>query len=205
MEKIIIDRPIIVEGKYDKIKLSSILDANIITTEGFGIFSKSEKLSLIKRLAEPNGIIVMTDSDGAGTQIRAHISSAVPKNKIIHLYTPRVEGKEKRKKTHSKAGTLGVEGIDADKLREIFAPFSAEADENSKNTEPPITKADFFEDGLTGMDGAAEKRNRLAVNLGLPPNMTPNALLTALNIITTYSEYKKAVETLNENEDENDG
>lgn len=198
MEKLIIEYPIIVEGKYDKIKLSSILDANIITTEGFGIFSKSEKLSLIRKLAEPAGIIVMTDSDGAGTQIRGHISSAVPKEKLIHLYIPRVDGKEKRKKTPSKAGTVGVEGIDADTLRAIFAPFSSNSGVKKRESgeAASVSKADFFEDGLTGINGAAEKRNKLAKSLDLPPDMTPNALLAAINIIMDRSEYKKAVKNM---------
>lgn len=196
MEKLIIEYPIIVEGKYDKIKLSSILDANIITTEGFGIFSKSEKLSLIRKLAEHAGIIVMTDSDGAGTQIRGHISSAVPKEKLIHLYIPRVDGKEKRKKTPSKAGTVGVEGIDADTLRAIFAPFSSNSGVKKRESGEMVSKADFFEDGLTGINGAAEKRNKLAKSLDLPPDMTPNALLAAINIIMDRSEYKKAVKNM---------
>jgi len=200
MEKIKIDRPIIVEGKYDKIKISSIVDADIITTEGFGIFKKSEKLALIRKLAAPNGIIVMTDSDGAGTQIRAHISSAVPKDKVIHLYIPRVEGKERRKSASSKAGTLGVEGIDADKLRDIFRPFSQSAD--WKKPTDPITKAHFYEDGLTGMPNAAERRDKLALSLDLPPEMTPNALLAALNILITYPEYKEKVDSLAESDSE---
>jgi len=122
MEKIKTDLPVIVEGKYDKIKLASILDAEIITTDGFGIFKKKEKLSLIKRLSE-RGVIVLTDSDGAGKLIRAHLSGAVPADKIYNLYIPKIKGKEKRKKEGSKEGTLGVEGIDAETLRSIFETF----------------------------------------------------------------------------------
>lgn len=198
MQKLRIDRPIIVEGKYDKIKLASLLDADIITTEGFGIFSSAEKLALIRKLAAPRGVIVMTDSDGAGTQIRAHISSALPKEKVTHLYIPRIMGKERRKKTPSKAGTLGVEGMEIEMLREIFMPFSTEGADKMASKGEAVTKAHFFADGLTGVAGAVEKRDKLAAQFGLPPAMTPNALLTALNILTSYDGYREAVAQIDE-------
>ena len=115
MEKLKIDRPIIVEGRYDKITLSAVLDAHVIPTNGFSIFNDQEKLALIRRLAAERGVIVLTDADGAGKLIRAHMSSALPKDRVIHLYTPAIEGKEKRKASPSKEGLLGVEGM------EVFA------------------------------------------------------------------------------------
>ena len=118
-EKIKISLPVIVEGKYDKIKLSSIIDARIITTGGFGIFNSEEKKTLIKRLCE-NGVILLCDSDGAGKVIRSYIKSFLPPEKVINLYIPKIEGKEKRKREGSKEGTLGVEGINADILRDLF-------------------------------------------------------------------------------------
>ena len=122
--RIKIDRPVIVEGKYDKIKLQSVIDATIITTDGFGIFNRKEKLMLIRRLAAGSGVIVLTDSDGAGKVIRKYISSALPKEKVVHIYIPEIPGKEKRKQTPSKAGTLGVEGIEQNAaLQKLFAPL----------------------------------------------------------------------------------
>ncbi|MBO5217934.1 MAG: DUF4093 domain-containing protein, partial [Clostridia bacterium] len=127
-EKLKIDIPIAVEGKYDKIKIASIADAQIVVTDGFGVFASDEKAALIRRLAEPRGIIVLTDSDGAGLVIRNYFNSILKKEKIFHLYIPQVAGKERRKKMPSKAGTLGVEGIDADYLRGLLEPFAAGAD-----------------------------------------------------------------------------
>lgn len=124
MEKLKIPYPILVEGKYDKIKLDSVLDANIIVTDGFGVFKNSEKTSLIRKLAEKTPIICAFDSDNAGLVIRNHIKSALPKEKIIHVYFPEIEGKERRKEKFSKQGLLGVEGMEADLIRKLFAPYA---------------------------------------------------------------------------------
>lgn len=157
-EKLKIDLPIAVEGKYDKIKLASIIDANIITTGGFGIFSSDEKKLLIRRIAEPRGIIVLTDSDGAGLVIRNYFRSILPPDKLIHLYIPQISGREKRKRQPSKAGILGVEGIDAGMLRRLLEPFAVggdrDVDEASANTDilnadfsrREVTKTDFYSD-----------------------------------------------------------
>ena len=190
MEKLNIPYPIVVEGKYDRARLHSIVTAQIITTDGFGIFKKSEKLSLLRALSEKTKIIVLSDSDGAGKVIRSHISSAIPKERLIQVYTPRVEGTEKRKSEPSKEGTLGVEGIDLNILYELLLPYSngeavARAEEN------PLTKADLYEAGLTGKNDSAERRNEVAKKLGLPPDMTPNAFLAAMNLLYTYEEYKE--------------
>jgi len=192
MEKLNIPYPIVVEGKYDRARLHSIVTAQIITTDGFGIFKKSEKLSLLRALSEKTKIIVLSDSDGAGKVIRSHISSAIPKDRLIQVYTPRVEGTEKRKSEPSKEGTLGVEGIDLKILYELLLPYSngeavARAEEN------PLTKADLYAAGLTGKPDSAERRNELAKKLGLPPDMTPNAFLAAIKLLVSYEEFMKLI------------
>lgn len=195
VKKIPIAMPVIVEGKYDKITLSSILDAHIIQTDGFAIFNKKEKLSLIRRLGNECGVILLTDSDGGGKQIRSYLLSALPKEKVINLYIPQIEGKEKRKKVASKSGLLGVEGIDADVLRRLFLPFSSE-NTTARAEWETVTKNDFYFDGLSGGDGSAEKRKRLARALELPEDMTSNALLEAINLLVGKEEYKKIVASL---------
>lgn len=197
MEKLKIDLPIIVEGKYDKIKVLSVADACVVQTDGFGVFKNHERLALIRQLAQKNKIIVLTDSDGAGKVIRSHITSAIPKDRLIQLYTPQIEGKEKRKIAPSKEGFLGVEGADADLLRELLAPFSTEASSAAEREE--ITKADMFALDLTGGSDSAERRDELAVSLGLPKNMTPNALLAALNVIVTKKELYEKCSNKSEN------
>lgn len=187
--------PIIVEGKYDKIKLDSIVKAKVITTDGFGIFNNKEKLFLIQSLAKKSKIILLTDSDGGGNVIRAHIKTAVPANRLINLYIPRIQGKEKRKVSASKEGVLGVEGIDKDKLLEILAPFSADATEPLGNE---LTKADFYALGLSGKENSSLLRDALCTRLGLP-KMSPNALLQALNILYTKEELEALVLELKKN------
>lgn len=193
-KKLCIDRPIIVEGRYDKIKLSSILDADIITTEGFGIFRAKEKTALIRRLADEHGVIIFTDSDGGGRVIRNYFNSILDPAKLIHLYIPQIEGKEKRKKQPSAEGFLGVEGIDADIIREIFAPYSVGAAPREKGE--PITKGDMYADGLSGGNGSSARRAELARRLGFPADMSANAMLSALNMLYTRSEYKIIIKDL---------
>ena len=176
--------PIIVEGKYDKIKLDSIVNAKIIVTDGFGIFNNKEKLFLIQRLAEKSMLILLTDSDGGGGLIRSHIKTAVPTSRLINLYVPRVSGKEKRKSAPSKEGVLGVEGIDTAELLKILAPFSTDATEC---TFTELTKADLYALGLSGRDNSAELRARLCSRLSLP-KMSANALIQALSILYTREE-----------------
>lgn len=183
--------PIIVEGKYDKIKLDSIVDANIITTGGFSIFTGNEKISLIKRLADKTKIIILTDSDGAGHLIRSHIKTALSPEQIINLYTPQIEGKEKRKSAPSRAGTLGVEGIEAKKLLEILSPYFENA---PKKEYGGVTKADFYSYGLSGRENSQEKRKALLRELNLPVDMSPNATLQAVNMLFTKDEFIKLME-----------
>ena len=194
MEKLKISYPIIVEGRYDKIKLASVVDAYILTTEGFRIFKNSEKMAIIRRLAKNGKIIVLTDSDGAGKVIRSHITSCVPKDRIINLYTPQIKGREKRKTHNSAEGFLGVEGADIKILYEMLSPFAIGGESSSMGCN--ITKLDFYNDGLTGKDNSKENRNKVARYLGLPADMTPNALLSAIQVAYTFDEYKSAVEKL---------
>ena len=194
MDKLRIDLPIIVEGKYDKIKVSSISDAPIIQTDGFGVFKSSERLALIKQLSKKSKIIVLTDSDGAGKLIRSHITSAIPKDRLIQLYIPQIEGKERRKAQASAEGYLGVEGVDADIIRRLLAPFAAERGEETERE--PIEKLDLYEAGLTGESDSAARRDALAEKLGLPRAMTPNALLAALNVLMDRQEFHNTVKDL---------
>ena len=191
MEKLKISYPIIVEGKYDKIKLSSIVEGQIITTDGFGLFNSGEKLSLIRSLAAKSPIIVLTDSDGAGKVIRSHITSAVPKDRLIQLYIPQIAGKERRKESPSAEGTLGVEGMRCDLLRDILSPY-AEGGERAGGgafAENKLSKTDLFIDGLSGGENSSARRDELAARLGLPAGMTANALLAAVKLLCTYEEY----------------
>ncbi len=180
MEKLKIPYPILVEGKYDKIKLDSLLEARILTTEGFGIFRQKEKALLLRKITEQFPLIVLTDSDGAGLVIRNYVNSILPKDRLIHLYTPTIAGKERRKDTPSKTGLLGVEGMDADCLRTLFAPF---AKESPISQTIPLTKGDFYDMGLSGGQNSAEKRKRLCLLLELPQDLSANALLDAINLL----------------------
>jgi ribonuclease M5 len=188
MQKLKIDLPIIVEGKYDKIKICSVADACVITTEGFGVFKNSEKLALIRKLAERSRIIVMTDSDGAGKLIRSHITSAIPRDKLIQLYIPQVKGKESRKVEASAEGYLGVEGTETVTIRRLLEPFANGSVDANDSPRAEITKLDLYELGLTGKENSATLRDELAQKLGLPCTMTPNALLAALNVLLTKDE-----------------
>ena len=191
-KKLNIKYPIIVEGKYDRLRLLCVCDANIITTDGFGIFKKSEKLALIRQLCLNTPIIVLTDSDGAGKLIRSHITSAIPKEKLIQLYIPKIKGTEKRKTEASAEGTLGVEGMEKELLYELLRPFEETGDILAR-MENPLSKTDFYIDGLSGKENSAAARDKLALSLGLPPGMTANALLAALKMLISYDEYLKIV------------
>ena len=185
--KIKVKFPIIVEGRYDKSTLSSIIDGTVITTGGFGIFNSEEKKALIRRLGE-NGIILLTDSDGGGRQIRSFISGLLPKEKIHHLYIPEIEGKEKRKRARSKAGLLGVEGMSREVIERLFLPFSSDG-------EPPcekhiLTKTEFYLDGFSGRENSSEKRDKLSLALELPRGLSQNALIEAINLLGLYEKYK---------------
>lgn len=194
-----LDRAIIVEGKYDKIKLSSIIDAVIIETEGFGIFKNKEKQKLIRRLADKKGIIIMTDSDSAGFVIRSFLNGIVSPDKITNVYIPDILGKEKRKDAPSKEGKLGVEGVDVDVIISALnkaGVTGAKIEEKSEKRE--VTKTDFFEDGISGCSKAAEKRKALLQSLDLPESLSANGLLKIINTYMTYEDYKNAVKAIEE-------
>ena len=192
-ERLKIIYPVIVEGRYDKLRLESVMEGQILTTDGFGLFNKKEKTMLFRALANSTPIIVLTDSDGAGKLIRSHISGMIPKDRLIHLYIPRIEGKEKRKDTPSAEGTLGVEGMERELLKNLLAPYADASAVHQRIAENPLSKTDFYTDGLTGGENSREKRNELAGKLGLPPDMTPNALLAALRVLCSYEEYCELV------------
>lgn len=187
--------PVIVEGKYDKIKLSSVIDAHIIPTGGFSLFRQKEKTALLRRLGEEKGVIVLTDSDGGGKQIRSFLSGILPKDKIFHLYIPAIKGKEKRKDKAGKAGLLGVEGMETELLRELFLPFASD----SLPQKGGISKTDFYLDGLSGRDGAEERRKQLCARLGFPSDMTANALLEAINLLYDKEDYKAILQEISKN------
>ncbi len=184
MDKIKISLPVIVEGRYDKNKLSSVIDADIFTTDGFSVFNRRDKLDFFQKIAE-NGVILLCDSDGAGTLIRSYITRAIPKDKIYQLYTPQIKGKEKRKRQASAEGYLGVEGIEADVLREMFLPFS----KGNIPIKAKITKLDLYETGLTGKEDSKDRRTALLRRLSLPLNLSANAMLSALNVTLKREEF----------------
>ena len=190
-EKLRIPYPVIVEGRYDKIRLSNILEAQIIPTDGFGLFRREEKRILLRRLAEASPLIVLTDSDGGGKIIRSHLAGMIPRDRLIQLYIPEVKGKERRKAKPSAAGTLGVEGMDDDLLYDLFLPYAAAntADTLARTAENPLSKVDLYEDGLTGGADSAARRDELATRLGLPTGMSANAFLAALRLLVSYEDY----------------
>lgn len=191
-----IKEAIICEGKYDKIRLSGIFDTVIITTDGFRIFKDPEKKALIRLLAERQGLVLLTDSDGAGQMIRKYLEKLVPKDRIKNLYLPEIRGKEKRKTTPSAAGLLGVEGTD----NEIILEAAKRAGILSEITEAPkrkISKTDLFNLGLSGGEGSQEKRKSLLSYLKLPTVLTANSLLDVLNSLYSYDEFVSEVEKWN--------
>jgi ribonuclease M5 len=195
--KIKVTQVVLVEGKYDKIKLENIIDATILTTNGFQIFKDPQKRELIRTLAQKNGLVLLTDSDVAGFKIRNYIKSIAPDAVITHLYIPRVYGKEKRKNNPSKEGTLGVEGIDTECLRKLFQTqllTPSKPDSVSRT----ITKQDFYRDGLTGGAESSKKRKLLLERLNLPPYLSSNALLQTINRLMSYEEYQKLLQSLSE-------
>ena len=185
---------IVVEGKYDKNALSQVVDASIVTLEGFAAFHDKEKLSYLRRLAEKRGLIILTDSDGAGFVLRNYLKGALPPGQVKHAYIPDVQGKERRKRKSGKEGKLGVEGMRPEILLEAlrragatFAEPTPDAAQNadgvclSRETDAPITMADLFEWGLSGAENSAERRRALLRRLALPEKLSARAMLDALN------------------------
>lgn len=194
-----ITQAIVVEGKYDKIKLSSILDAVIVVTNGYGVFKDKEKLAIIRYYAKTSGIIIATDSDSAGFIIRNFLKGAIVGGKITNVYIPDILGKEKRKTAPSKEGKLGVEGIEAGILLDAFKKSGVFLEENdgsiSENLQK-ITKMDLYEDGFSGGKDSSAKRQVLLRKLRLPELLTTGSMLEILNTMLNFNEYKKLVATL---------
>ena len=177
---------IVVEGRYDKNTLSQIVDTTVITVGGFSVFNDKEKLAFLRRLAEERGLIVLTDSDGAGFVIRNYLKGALPKDKVKQAYIPDIHGKERRKRHAGKEGKLGVEGMKPDVLLDVLRKAGAtflDEEEGSVEKREPITKADLFELGLTGGPDSTAKRQALLKKLNLPERLTTNGMLEALNLL----------------------
>lgn len=187
---------IVVEGKYDKNTLSQIVDAPILETSGFGIFKDKEQMQLLRAVAEKRGLIVFTDSDGAGFVIRNHIRSAIPAKYLKHAYIPDLPGKEKRKRTAGKEGLLGVEGMTKDIILAALKASGATIDGESYYRPGSITKQDMMALGFSGGESSSLKRAALQKYLNLPQHMSANALLQALNLLYTLDELSAIVETM---------
>jgi ribonuclease M5 len=190
-----IKETVVVEGKYDKIKLSSLIDAVIIETNGFSIFNDHEKLNLIRRLADKNGVLIITDSDAAGFKIRHFLGGALPQDKVKHAYIPDIFGKEPRKNAPSKEGKLGVEGVPAEAVMQSLERAGV-LYETANKPRRLVTKADFYEDGLSGGEGSLARRQAMLAMLELPQRLSANGLLQVINAMLTYEEYKEAVKKL---------
>ncbi|MCF0122838.1 MAG: DUF4093 domain-containing protein [Ruminiclostridium sp.] len=180
---------IVVEGRYDKNTLSQIVDAAIIETSGFGVFNDREKQKLIRRLAEKRGLIVFTDSDGAGFVIRSFIKSCVPPQYLKHAYIPDIEGKEKRKSKASKEGKLGVEGMSPEIIINALRRAGATIEGEDTPQTARISKADMYAKGLSGKPDSSQKRRELMKKLELPEKMSADALLQVLNVLMTREDF----------------
>jgi len=193
-----VKQAIIVEGKYDKIKLSSIIDGVIIQTDGYGIFKDKEKLDLIRFYANSTGIIILTDSDSAGFKIRNYIKGAIDDGKVVNIYTPDIFGKEKRKTKQSAEGKLGVEGLDVDIILDAFKKANI-LDVSIKDTSTPkITHTDLYTLGLSGNPNSKKLRIKLLKYLKLPERLTSAGLLEVLNTMYSLTEVEDIVQCIKE-------
>ena len=191
-----IKEAILVEGRYDKNTLSQIVDAPILETSGFGIFKDKKQMALLRQVAEKRGLIVFTDSDGAGFVIRNHVKSAIPAKYLKHAYIPDIPGKEKRKAAPGKEGKLGVEGMSREIILEALRRSGATIKGENAVSSHQITKQDLMELGLSGGADASQKRLALLKKLNLPEHMSPNAMLQALNLLLTLEELTNIVQTM---------
>lgn len=196
-ERLHIRHTVIVEGKYDKIKLEPLIDATILTTGGFGIFTNTERLALFRTLAKRTGLLILTDSDAAGFRIRNFLKGAVNEGEIRHVYIPDLLGKERRKAQPSKEGKLGVEGIPAPILRDVLTKAGV-LEEALPPKQDPITRLDLYEDGLTGGQDSVDKREALLNRLSLPRRLSTTALLDMLNLLLTREEYRSLLRELHQ-------
>ena len=189
---------IVVEGRYDKNTLSQVVDAVILETAGFGVFKDQERLALLRRLAQQRGIIVLTDSDGAGFVIRNFLKGAIPPEQVKHAYIPDIRGKERRKRAPGKEGKLGVEGMPPQLLLEALERAGATFLDGDGPRSPrgELTPAQLYVLGLTGLPDSAQRRQALLKRLDLPEHMSAKALLTVLNALYTSDEVIQLVQTL---------
>ena len=187
MEKLVLKQALIVEGKYDKHRLSSVVDGLIIITDGFGIFSDDVNMSFIKQMANERGVIILTDSDHAGFAIRHYISGALPQDRVWHAYIPDIYGKERRKAEMSKEKKLGVEGMETEVLVDILKKAAVETVE--RINADPITKYDLYDVGLTGGTGSYGRRKELLSKLSMPERMSCNAMLKVFNILYSRDQF----------------
>lgn len=187
---------IVVEGRYDQITLSQVVDAPIFRTEGFGIFKDRDQLNLLRRVAEKRGLIVLTDSDGAGFVIRNHLKSAIPQQYLKHAYIPDIAGKERRKPAPGREGKLGVEGMSAQVLLDVLRRAGATVEGEQNTSLGGITKQDMAELGLSGCADSSRRRLKLQKKCGLPEHMSANALLQALNLLYSPEELAQLVHQL---------
>lgn len=189
-----VSEAIVVEGKYDKIKLSSLIDGLIIETDGFRIFRDKEKMAMLRRLAATRGLVVLTDSDSAGFMIRHYLTGSIPAEQIRNAYIPDLFGKEKRKAAPSKEGKLGVEGVPAEAILEALRRAGVGTDEKEKiSSARKITKTDLYLAGLSGGPGSSEKRRELLRRLGLPEHLSASAMPGVLNSLISYDDYLRLV------------
>lgn len=179
---------IIVEGMYDKIKLSQLVDATIFVTHGFSIFNNKDEMRAIRQFAEKCGVIILTDSDAAGFKIRNFIKQALPKECVKHAYIPEISGKERRKTKAGKEGLLGVEGVSDEIIISALINAGCTANEEKASTKK-VTKTDFFTLGLTGQQSSSEKRKELCRKLSLPSKISANMLIDSINSLMTSSEF----------------
>lgn len=187
-------RLVIVEGKYDKSRLSSVLDALILTTEGFGIFSDKEKQNFIKKTAREQGLMIITDSDAAGFRIRNFIKNIAKDADILNVYIPDVYGKEKRKEHPSREGKIGVEGMAPEALTEALRKSGFFEEKEEKYSSSPITHTDLYEAGFTGKENSADRRRAFLTFLGLPVRLTGNSLLKTLNLLLSRDLFLEKVQ-----------
>lgn len=194
-----IQEAIVVEGRYDANTLRQIVDAPIFETNGFGIFKDKEKMALLRTVAERRGLIVFTDSDGAGFVIRNHLKSAIPGKYLKHAYIPDIYGKEKRKAAPGKEGKLGVEGMRPEIILQALEACGATMEEETEKSAGGITKQDLVDLGLSGGADSSQKRRMLQKALGLPEHMSANALLQALNLLISAEELGRRMDAMEKN------
>ncbi len=193
MDKLRLREVVLVEGKYDKIALEAVVDGLIFPVDGFSIFQDAERKELLRRLASERGVVILTDADGGGVVIRRHLKGILPPEQVKEAFIPDIPGKEKRKRRPGKAGTLGVEGMKPEVLRQALLRAGVGVETEEAPAKPRFPKADLYGLGLTGTPDAKSRRLALQKALGLPANLSANALLGVLNAITTPEEVEEVI------------